>query len=135
MTMNRTGGDDNKWIVLLVIGLVCLLLLIIVFIFGTSNDEKEKDYYNEPATYGIIVDDEFNSVYNEVPKQSSVSQRGFYLRFSDGLITIYEEDGTFYDYAQINTDSLPDDVLGDLKMGMSIYGEDSLYEFLQAYTS
>ena len=41
----------------------------------------------------------------------------------------------FYDYADINMDSLPDDIRERLTKGIYFEGEAQLYDFLQTYSS
>ena len=41
----------------------------------------------------------------------------------------------FYDYADINIDSLPDDIRERLTKGIYFEGEAQLYDFLQTYSS
>ena len=59
-----------------------------------------------------------------------------FIVYEDGKVVIYKEsDRTFYDYADINMNSIPAEIREQLKLGLYIDGEENLYNFLQAYSS
>lgn len=59
----------------------------------------------------------------------------YYLLYTRERVEIYTGDGVLYDYADIRTDLLPEEVFSELKQGMYIKGDEDLYDFLQAYSS
>ena len=80
------------------------------------------------------------AVINNEPEKM-IPQKYIIKDIGDG-IAIYKcfsdadkEVQKFFDYALINTDNLPHDKKELLKTGIELYGEDELYEFLQAYSS
>ena len=122
-------------------------LLLLRSWLGSDGDNED----SVPETGTIITDDmsytlatandssggtfDIQNGDNVTDVNSAKNAQVFYLKLNNNIITIYKNNGEFYDYAQVDIDNLPQDVLGDLKMGMEIVGEDSLYEFLQGYAS
>ena len=57
------------------------------------------------------------------------------MKISMKVFIYKESDRTFYDYADINMNSIPAEIREQLKLGLYIDGEENLYNFLQAYSS
>ncbi|MBQ4282843.1 MAG: hypothetical protein IJB96_02825 [Lachnospira sp.] len=133
--------DKNEKIAVAIGAAVLVVLALLLFAireYTRSNDDNDV----VPETDTFITDDnrtvdvhENVSAYdvNNAEVKVEEDKKLFYLKLDNDIITIYKENGDFYDYARIDTKSVPEEVLGELKMGMEITGEDSLYEFLQGY--
>ncbi len=135
--------DRKKWIIAGISLCVLVLVLIVVFSLKGCLNSGE-DIQDVPESTGTLMDNSGSGgkweeqespdyIQDSTDAQVEYSDKVFYLRLNNGMITIYNDNGEFYDYAQVNVEYLPEDVLSELKMGMEIVGEDSLYEFLQGY--
>lgn len=131
----------DKWFLAGVGAIVFLsIILLSMYIRGCSSSEDLQNDAGTDETY--IVESDYQtdtesdySVIGINESESVADEDLFYLKLDGSVITIYKGDGEFYDYAQVDLESLPKDILGELKMGMEIIGEDGLYEFLQGYAS
>lgn len=71
-----------------------------------------------------------------VLKQVKDTSKTFILKEKEGLLIVYLEDGrTIYEYTAIAVSDLPAEVQQDLKEGITIDDADSLYSFLEHYSS
>lgn len=60
----------------------------------------------------------------------------YYLKNLNGFVAVYLSDQkTVYEYTSIPVDNLPDAVAADISNGMTIESEESLYSFLEGYSS
>ncbi len=102
---------------------------------GLKDDAKSKDIpYKETGQENI----------NNIDDGQAQEQKYIVRDIGEGIV-IYRcisgnndnggETQVFYDYALINTDSLPQNMKEMLNNGIEFYGERELYEFLQAYSS
>ena len=107
------------YIVGIVVGLI-IIICFVIFITGYYKTKHNKNNINT-ENYTQATDSKYES---------------FYLVYEDGKVVIYKEsDRTFYDYADINMNSIPAEIREQLKLGLYIDGEENLYNFLQAYSS
>ena len=114
------------YIVGIVVGLI-IIICFVIFITGYYKTKHNKNNIN-PENYTQATD----STY---PADEDINE-SFYLVYEDGKVVIYKEsDRTFYDYADINMNSIPAEIREQLKLGLYIDGEENLYNFLQAYSS
>lgn len=88
----------------------------------TGNSGGYKTGVNANSGVNVIADDN---------KQDEL----YYLLYTRERVEIYTDDGTLYDYADVRTELLPEEVFAELKQGMYIKGDEDLYDFLQAYSS
>ena len=110
------------YIVGIVVGLI-IIICFVIFITGYYKTKHNKNNIN-PENYTQATD----STY---PADEDINE-SFYLVYEDGKVVIYKEsDRTFYDYADINMNSIPAEIREQLKLGLYIDGEENLYNFLQ----
>lgn len=139
--------------------MVIAVIMVLVIILASTGIKKEKNNDGNSGSGGMYatgqsehkdnkqeISDEFykeagqEAVINNEPEKM-IPQKYIIKDIGDG-IAIYKcfsdadkEVQKFFDYALINTDNLPHDKKELLKTGIELYGEDELYEFLQAYSS
>lgn len=71
-----------------------------------------------------------------VLRQSKEEEKNFLLKDTENTVTVYLEDGeTVYEYTDIATDSLPEELQAEMKSGKTIPTVDELYSFLENYSS
>lgn len=96
-----------------------------------SGQEISDGYYKE-AGQNIVINNELEKTILQKYIIKDIGDGiAIYKCFSDADKEVLE----FFDYALINTDNLPLDKKELLKTGIELYGENELYEFLQAYSS
>lgn len=139
--------------------IVIAVIMVLVIILASTGIKKEKNNDGNSGSGGMyatgqsehkdnkqeISDESYKEagqedVINNEPEKM-IPQKYIIKDIGDG-IAIYKcfsdadkEVKKFFDYALINTDNLPHDKKELLKTGIELYGEDELYEFLQAYSS
>ena len=60
----------------------------------------------------------------------------FYLKDLNGFIVVYLNDKkTVYEYTSISVDNLPEEIASQIRKGREIETEESLYSFLEGYSS
>ena len=93
------------------------------------------------AIFILVVTDNFKEeVSSQVTKVTESEEYQYVLKYERDTLRIYRniaDEGreVFYDYADINIDSLPDDIRERLTKGIYFEGEAQLYDFLQTYSS
>ncbi len=112
---------------------------------GTYNTTEQEEQKNDLQTSADIPYKETGQVNINSGNNLQDEKQKYIVRDIGEGIVIYKcvsggnDDGDeiqeFFDYALINTDSLPYDMKEMLKNGIEFYGEKELYEFLQAYSS
>lgn len=93
---------------------------------GNFPEENEGAYKNDNNGAGVGT--------NDVSGDNNKDEL-YYLLYTRERVEIYTGDGTLYDYADVRTELLPEEVFSELKQGMYIRGDEDLYDFLQAYSS
>lgn len=93
---------------------------------GNSHEENAGAYKNDNNGAGGGT--------NDVSGDNNKDEL-YYLLYTRERVEIYTGDGTLYDYADVRTELLPEEVFSELKQGMYIRGDEDLYDFLQAYSS
>ena len=76
-------------------------------------------------------------------KEESLAAKGtakkaesYYLKELNGFVAVYLKDQkTIYEYTTIRVDNLPENVALQMKVGMVIDTTESLYSFLEGYSS
>lgn len=148
-------NNNNLWLIIIgIVTVVAAVLLIIGVVRSGKNDEIIID--EATTAYEMLMDDaddlkdKIQSGADDLKDKAESGMdnlknraesgmdntKSYYLNYDNGRIVIYNEpDRTFYDYADVNYDIIPDDIRRELEKGMHIDGEDSLYDFLQTYSS
>jgi len=125
--------------------MVIAVIMVLVIILASTGIKKEKNNDGNSGSGGMYAtgQSEHKDNKQEISDESykEAGQKYIIKDIGDG-IAIYKcfsdadkEVQKFFDYALINTDNLPRDKKELLKTGIELYGEDELYEFLQAYSS
>mgnify|MGYP000030900530 CR=1 FL=1 len=109
-----------------IVGIVVGLIIIIWFVIFITGYYKTKHNKNN-----INLENYTQATDSTYPADEDINE-SFYLVYEDGKVVIYKEsDRTFYDYADINMNSIPAEIREQLKLGLYIDGEENLYNFLQ----
>ncbi len=127
------------------------LIAVLLVLFGiliAAGDKKENDpegfsQYTHPVVdYGVSSESLIVRAAGDplpdgaVRQPQTASGETYYLMLQNGQVRIYREDGrTFYDYADVDLEIMPVEIVEQLKLGLYITGEDELYDFLQTYSS
>lgn len=110
---------------------------------GSDKDIVQKEtfhYQPEDTEYDYsqngVTEQERGSEGVYANGRAKMEKESYYLIYSEGRVCIYRgEDKIFYDYAEINMDTMPIEIKEQLKCGLYVTGEQELYEFLQTYSS
>lgn len=110
----------------------------------TELEEYLEQYRRQPSLedveagfekYQILSFSSSQLVLRKVLAPAATSYR-FYLTEEFGCITVYYVDQrTVFEYTNILVDTLPEDVKEQIERGKYVQDEDSLYSFLETYTS
>lgn len=114
---------------------------------GMSREELE-DYFEEYEKCPVLEDREDGFVSATIESYSSDRlvvkkiyepielEERFYLRAEENYVVIYYADNsTVYMYTNISMDMLPDETRQEIEEGKEIETYESLYSFLESYTS
>lgn len=128
-----------------------LMIAILIVIFGAlfligDYRKKNPDEYDQVTQrvvdYGVTVNEDSAShqgtpdLQKEQVTQVTASSEMYYLILKENKVSIYRADGEiFYDFADVRLETMPVEILEQLKLGLYIKGEDELYDFLQTYSS
>lgn len=128
-----------------------LMIAILIVIFGAlfligDYRKKNPDEYDQVTQrvvdYGVTVNEDSAShqgtpdLQQEQVTQVTASSEMYYLILKENKVSIYRADGEiFYDFADVRLETMPVEILEQLKLGLYIKGEDELYDFLQTYSS
>ncbi len=111
----ETFMRQRKSVGLLILAVVLLLTLMLLY---------RESYYR---VQDKIVEEEVKS--DEVTV-------GYYIKDTDGYVTVYEADQkTVYEYTSIRVSDLPDKIQKQLKGGMKVVSPGQVYGFLENYSS
>lgn len=73
---------------------------------------------------------------SETEVKSTEVAAGYYIKDTDGYVTVYEADQkTVYEYTSIRVSDLPDKIQEQLKNGMKVLSPGQVYGFLENYSS
>ena len=133
----------KKYYWLVAVAAVFILFLagfgVVAYYASKGNDKdivKEETFHYQPET-----EYESSAVYNGsagiyANGRGQTEKESFYLIYSEGRVCIYMGDEKiFFDYADVNMDTMPTEIREQLKYGLYVTGEEELYEFLQTYSS
>ena len=116
------------WIYVVIMAMaVIAVILAIVILVATDNKKPSKQHFKE-------------EVSSQVAEVTDSEEYQYVLKFERDSLRIYRyiaDEGreVFYDYADINVESLPEDIRDRLAKGIYFEGEAQLYDFLQTYSS
>lgn len=98
---------------------IILLILIALFIFA----------YDRSYNHALEKN-------NTVERTKTEQELCYYIKESDGYVTVYEHDGkTVYEYTTILVNSLPEEIQEKLKDGIKVTSLGQVYGFLENYSS
>lgn len=121
-------NKKSFWIYVVIMAMaVIAVVLAIVILVVTDNKKPSKQHFKE-ETVTQTVQNMQQETYEYVLKYERDTLR-IYRNISD------EGREVFYDYADINIESLPEDIRDRLVKGIYFEGEAQLYDFLQTYSS
>lgn len=106
-----------------VVILLCLVMLS--FAYQVSYDHQ-KEQANLKQNEQISIPTEGNAAKAEV----------YYLKDLNGFVAVYQNDKkTIYEYTDIRIDELPEEIAGEVRSWKAIETVESLYGFLENYSS
>ena len=130
---------------LIAMALIAVLLVLfgVLLVAGSWKRNHPDEYRQETqpvVDYGVSANE---GAAGDIQRQAyganiqqTASSETYYLILQENKVSIYRDEGhIFYDYADVNLDTMPIEILEQLKLGLYIAGEDELYDFLQTYSS
>ena len=114
-------NKKSFWLYVVIMTMAVIAVVLAIFILVVTDNKKPS-----------------NQQFKEEVTESEEYQ--YVLKYERETLRIYRniaDEGreVFYDYADINIDSLPDDIRERLTKGIYFEGEAQLYDFLQTYSS
>ncbi len=64
-----------------------------------------------------------------------LSEHSYYIKSKSGNVIIYNKDHSVYEFTDLDTEYLPDEVENQLIQGIYFEDQEDLYEFLETYSS
>ena len=118
------------------IGLFTIALVLMAVV--TYGYRAEYRYSQE-----LVEEGEKEQTENSISQEKTVSTQGdaqkdelYYLKDLNGYVVVYMNDRTtVYEYTNILISDLPDTYQNEIKNGMIIEGTETLYGFLENYSS
>jgi hypothetical protein len=116
-------NKKSFWLYVVIMTMAVVAVILVV----TDNKKPSNQHFKE-------------EVSSQVTKVTESEEYQYVLKYERDTLRIYrnivnEGREVFYDYADINMDSLPDDIRERLTKGIYFEGEAQLYDFLQTYSS
>ena len=100
------------------------------FIFERYEEGKWKRESYRVSAYGT------NHVIFRQEKENQKSEKGFILQVEDGYVVVYQEGKEqVYEYTDIPLEALPLQMQSEVLLGKPVENLDSLYSFLENYSS
>lgn len=100
------------------------------FIFERYEEGKWKRESYRVSAYGT------NHVIFRQEKENQESEKGFILQVEDGYVVVYQEGKEqAYEYTDIPLEALPLQMQSEVLLGKPVENLDSLYSFLENYSS
>ena len=114
------------YVVILTMAVIALVLAIVILVV-TDGKKPGGQHFKE-------------EVSSQITEVTESEEYQYVLKYERDTLRIYRniaDEGreVFYDYADINVESLPDDIKDRLIKGIYFEGEAQLYDFLQTYSS
>lgn len=121
-------NKKSLWLYVVIMAMaVIAVILAIVILVVTDNKKPARQHFKE-ETVTQATENTQQETYEYVLKYERDTLR-IYRNIAD------EGREVFYDYADINVESLPEDIRDRLAKGIYFEGEAQLYDFLQTYSS
>ena len=116
-------NKKSFWLYVVIMTMAVIAVVLAIFILVVTDNQHFKE-----------------EVSSQVTKVTESEEYQYVLKYERETLRIYRniaDEGreVFYDYADINIDSLPDDIRERLTKGIYFEGEAQLYDFLQTYSS
>ena len=117
-------NKKSFWLYVVIMTMAVIAVVLAIFILVVTDN-------NKPSNQEVSL---------QVTKVTESEEYQYVLKYERETLRIYRniaDEGreVFYDYADINMDSLPDDIRERLTKGIYFEGEAQLYDFLQTYSS
>ena len=117
-------NKKSFWLYVVIMTMAVIAVVLAIFILVVTDNKKPSNQHFK----------------EEVSSQVTKEEYQYVLKYERETLRIYRniaDEGreVFYDYADINIDSLPDDIRERLTKGIYFEGEAQLYDFLQTYSS
>ena len=118
-------NKKSFWLYVVIMTMAVIAVVLAIFILVVTDNKKPSNQHFK------------EEVSSQVTKVTESEEYQYVLKYErDTLRNIVNEGReVFYDYADINMDSLPDDIRERLTKGIYFEGEAQLYDFLQTYSS
>lgn len=121
-------NKKSFWLYVVIMTMAVIAVVLAIFILVVTDNKKPSDQHFK------------EEVSSQVTKVTESEEYQYVLKYERETLRIYrnivdEVREVFYDYADINIDSLPDDIRERLTKGIYFEGEAQLYDFLQTYSS
>ena len=116
-------NKKSFWLYVVIMTMAVIAVVLAIFILVVTDNKKPSNQHFKEE-----VSSQVSEEYQYVLKYERETLR-IYRNIAD------EGREVFYDYADINIDSLPDDIRERLTKGIYFEGEAQLYDFLQTYSS
>ena len=115
-------NKKSFWLYVVIMTMAVIAVVLAIFILVVTDNKKPSDQHFK------------EEVSSQVAKVTESEEYQYVLKYERDTLRIYRNI-VFYDYADINIDSLPDDIRERLTKGIYFEGEAQLYDFLQTYSS
>lgn len=106
---------------------------------GYTRDMLKNELKNKVWPENVLKIEILNFTKEEVVVRKTIAYEinsKYFVKAIDETLVIYENDKeTVYDYANIDVENMPEDLVKQLNLGMYIDTTEDLYEFLQNYSS
>ena len=121
-------NKKSFWLYVVIMTMAVIAVVLAIFILVVTDNKKPSNQHFK------------EEVSSQVTKVTESEEYQYVLKYERDTLRIYrnivnEGREVFYDYADINMDSLPDDIRERLTKGIYFGGEAQLYDFLQTYSS
>ncbi len=122
-------NKKSFWLYVVIMTMAVIAVVLAIFILVVTDNKKPSNQHFKKE-----------EVSSQVTKVTESEEYQYVLKYERETLRIYRniaDEGreVFYDYADINIDSLPDDIRERLTKGIYFEGEAQLYDFLQTYSS
>lgn len=120
-------NKKSFWLYVVIMTMAVIAVVLAIFILVVTDNKKPSNQHFK------------EEVSSQVTKVTESEEYQYVLKYERDTLRIYRniaDEGreVFYDYADINIDSLPDDIRERLTKGIYFEGEAQLYDFLQTYS-
>lgn len=121
-------NKKSFWIYVVIMAMAVIAVVFAIVILVVTDNKKPSNQHFKEETVTQTAQNMQQETYEYVLKYERDTLR-IYRNIAD------EGREVFYDYADINIESLPEDIRDRLVKGIYFEGEAQLYDFLQTYSS